>query len=96
MTKYILGVLVLISHLAFASDINRHSVVYHEETPDVFYCPQEKHVSLQGMIIKAQPIEALCEHEGILPVNYQPDCWNDVDETEYACNLKKRILLFKL
>ena len=48
MTKYILGVLVLISHLAFASDINRHSVVYHEETPDVFYCPQEKHVSLQG------------------------------------------------
>ena len=48
------------------------------------------------MIIKAQPIEALCEHEGILPENYQPDCWNDVDETEYACNLKKRILLFNM
>ena len=45
------------------------------------------------MIIKAQPIEALCEHEGILPVNYQPDCWNDVDETEYACSEKKRILM---
>ena len=48
------------------------------------------------MIIKAQPIEALCEHEGILPENYEPDWWNDVDETEHACKLKKRILLFNL
>ena len=24
---------------------------------------------------------------------YRSDCWNDVDETEYACSEKKRILL---
>ena len=68
--------------------------VFHEETPDVFYCPQEKPISLEGMIVKAKPLDALCEHEGRpLPEDYKSDCWNDVDETEYACQEKKRILL---
>ena len=49
---------------AFAGDINRQSIVFHEETPDVFYCPQEKPVSLEGMIVKARPLKALCEHQG--------------------------------
>ena len=72
--------------LAKAGDINRQSVVYHEETPDVFYCPQEKPVSLEGMIVKARPLKALCEHQGrSLPEDYKSDCWNDVDETEFAC-----------
>ena len=83
--------LVAISH---AGDINRQSIVFHEETPDVFYCPQEKPISLEGMIVKAKPLDALCEHEGRgLPDEYKSDCWNDVDETEYACSEKKRILL---
>ena len=47
-----------------AGDINRQSIVFHEETPDVFYCPQEKPISLEGMIVKAKPLDALCEHEG--------------------------------
>ena len=25
--------------------------------------------------------------------NFRSDCWNDVDETEFACSEKKRILL---
>ena len=35
--------------VAKAGDINRQSIVFHEETPDVFYCPQEKPISLEGM-----------------------------------------------
>ena len=80
--------------VAYAGDINRQSIVFHEETPDVFYCPQEKPISLEGMIVKAKPLDALCEHGGRgLPDEYKSDCWNDVDETEYACSEKKRILL---
>jgi hypothetical protein len=77
-----------------SGDINRQSIVFHEETPEVFYCPQEKPISLEGMIVKAKPLKSLCEHEGRgLPEEYKSDCWNDVDETEYACSEKKRILL---
>ena len=31
-------------------DINRQSIVFYDETPDVFYCPQEKPVSLEGKL----------------------------------------------
>merc|ERR1712203_139813 len=80
--------------LSYGGDINRQSIVFHEETPDVFYCPQEKPISLEGMIVKAKPLDALCEHGGRgLPDEYKSDCWNDVDETEYACSEKKRILM---
>ena len=75
--------------ISYAGDINRQSIVFHEETPDVFYCPQEKPISLEGMIVKAKPLDALCEHEGRgLPDEYKSDCWNDVDETEYACSVR--------
>lgn len=90
------AVLVCLAFAAFAEagDINRQSVVFHEETPEVFYCPQEKPVSLEGMIVKARPLKALCEFEGRpLPEDYKSDCWNDVDETEFACSEKQRILL---
>ena len=36
--------------VATADDLNRQSIVFYDETPDVFYCPQEKPVSLQGTI----------------------------------------------
>ena len=46
------------------------------------------------MIVKAKPLAKLCEHEGrALPDDYRSDCWNDVDESDFACNEKKRILL---
>ena len=36
--------------VAMADDLNRQSIVFYDETPDVFYCPQEKPVSLQGAV----------------------------------------------
>eukprot|EP00096_Caligus_rogercresseyi_P008954 TRINITY_DN2944_c0_g1_i1.p1 TRINITY_DN2944_c0_g1~~TRINITY_DN2944_c0_g1_i1.p1 ORF type:complete len:142 (+),score=45.42 TRINITY_DN2944_c0_g1_i1:84-509(+) len=86
--------ITLLESLALGGDLNRQSIVFYEETPSLFYCPQEKAISLGGMIVKAKPLEQLCEHGGKgLPEDYVSDCWNDVDETEYACQEKERILL---
>ena len=43
-------ILMLATLLTFANgdDINRQSIVFYDETPDVFYCPQDKPVSLEG------------------------------------------------
>merc|ERR1712227_638838 len=80
--------------LVSAGDINRQSIIFNENTPDVFYCPQEKPISIDRMLVKSKPIKKLCEYEGRgLPENVKSDCWNDVDETEYACSEKKRIML---
>lgn len=90
----ILAFIVCIVSVTNAGDINRQSIVFYDETPEVFYCPQEKPISLEGMIVKAKPLKKLCEYEGRpLPSDYKSDCWNDVDETEYACKEKRRILL---
>merc|ERR1711936_1537331 len=80
--------------VASASDLNRQSIIFNENTPDVFYCPQEKPISIDRMLVKSRPMKKLCEHEGrALPKGAKSDCWNDVDETEYACTEKKRIML---
>jgi len=77
-----------------AGDINRQSIIFNEDTPDVFYCPQEKPISVDRMLVKSRPMKKLCEWEGRrLPEDYKSDCWNDVDETEFACQEKKRIEL---
>ena len=109
--------------LATAGDINRQSIIFNENTPDVFYCPQvgldpstvtythalalvtsavifieietlkrfklqEKPISIDRMLVKSKPMKKLCEYEGRgLPENVKSDCWNDVDETEYACSV---------
>jgi len=92
--KCLLLTLAMFLMAATADDLNRQSIVFYDETPEVFYCPQEKPVSLEGMIVKAKPLKSLCEHEGRgLPEEYKSDCWNDVDETEFACSEKKRFLL---
>lgn len=90
-----LGCLAILAlSVVTADDINRQSIIFYDETPEVFYCPQEKPVSLEGMIVRAKPLKSLCEHDGRgLPEEYKSDCWNDVDETEFACSEKKRILL---
>lgn len=36
----------LLIGIAAAGDINRQAIVFYPETPDVFYCPQEKPISL--------------------------------------------------
>jgi hypothetical protein len=63
-------------------------------TQDVFYCPQEKPTGFDNMIVKARSLKKLCEFEGQqLPKLYKSDCYNDVDETEFACKEKHRIMV---
>ena len=42
MASNVLLVLVVSVAGCLAGDINRQSIVFHEETPEVFYCPQVK------------------------------------------------------
>ncbi|XP_003746149.1 uncharacterized protein LOC100906228 [Galendromus occidentalis] len=88
------GLLLLmgVATIAFG-DLVRKSIVFDQDTPKVFYCPQEKPRKLDKLVVKARPIEKLCEFHGKpLPKLYESDCYNDVDESEYACQEKKRIM----
>ncbi|ODN02307.1 Protein translocase subunit SecA 2 [Orchesella cincta] len=74
-------------------DIIRKSIVYDKNTPDVFYCPQEKPEGMNNMLVKARPLSKLCEYKGgDLPEGYKSDCYGNVDETVYACKEKRRIM----
>lgn len=75
-------------------DVNRKSIVFDIKTPKVFYCPQEKQSDYTKMIVKAKPLDKLCEFGGkSKPRDSPSDCYNDIDETEFACDEKKRFLL---
>lgn len=75
-------------------EISRRSIVFDIKTPKVFYCPQEKQSDRSKMIVKAKPLDKLCEFEGkTKPKSSPSDCYNDVDETEFACDEKKRFLV---
>ena len=72
----------------------RKSIVFDKNTPDVFYCPQEKPTGFDNLIVKSRPLSKLCEFKGKqLPKHYKSDCYNDVDETDYACKEKQRIMV---
>ncbi|KAK7870419.1 hypothetical protein R5R35_003752 [Gryllus longicercus] len=90
----LLAVCLLVSvGMAVAGDMMRKSIVYDKKTPDVFYCPQQKPTGFDKMIVRAKPLSKLCELEGKpLPPDYKSDCYNDVDESEYACKEKHRIM----
>ncbi|XP_012222918.1 uncharacterized protein [Linepithema humile] len=94
---YICSLLVVLATFLVAvqcGDIMRKSIVFDKNTPDVFYCPQHKPIGFEKMLVKAQPLRKLCEFEGRpLPEDYKSDCYNDVDETEYACKEKYRIMM---
>ncbi|XP_051176175.1 uncharacterized protein LOC127291225 isoform X2 [Leptopilina boulardi] len=77
-----------------ASDIMlRKSIVYDKKTPDVFYCPQHKPTGKDKMIVKARPLSKLCEFgDKPIPEDYKSDCYNNVDETDFACKEKYRIM----
>lgn len=48
------------------------------------------------LIFRARPLKKLCEFEGKpLPEDYKSDCYQDVDETDYACKEKYRIMVKK-
>jgi len=88
-----LGVIYLLIALTYA-DMMRKSIVFDIKTPKVFYCPQEKPTDMDKMIVKSRPLDLLCEYGGKgVPKNSRSDCYNDIDETEYACAEKQRIML---
>lgn len=72
----------------------RKSIVFDKNTPDVFYCPVHKPTGFDKMIVKAKPLSRLCQFEGgPIPKDYKSDCYNDVDESDYACKEKYRIMV---
>lgn len=91
----LLKTLLLVAIVAGATaDMLRKSIVFDVLTPDVFYCPVDKIVTADRMFVVARPLKALCEYKGgKLPADYKSDCYNDVDESEYACKEKKRITM---
>ncbi|XP_033220641.1 uncharacterized protein LOC117175156 isoform X2 [Belonocnema kinseyi] len=93
---YIFSLLVCLSTLissVSAGDLLRKSIVYDKNTPDVFYCPEHKQIGFEKMIVTAKPLSKLCQFRGgPIPEDYKSDCYNDVDETEYACQEKYRIM----
>ncbi|KAG4079213.1 hypothetical protein HA402_004588 [Bradysia odoriphaga] len=75
-------------------DMLRKSIVYDKKTPDVFYCPTSKPTGMDKLIVRARPLHKLCEHEGKpLPKDYKSDCYQDADESAYACKEKVRIMM---
>lgn len=46
------------------------------------------------IFLRAHPLSKLCEYEGgDKPKNAKSDCFNDVDEAEFACKEKYRIMV---
>ncbi|XP_066582321.1 uncharacterized protein [Prorops nasuta] len=90
----LVAVLIVLLATVEGGDIMRKSIVFDKNTPDVFYCPQHKPTGFEKMIVKARPLSKLCQFEGgPIPEDYKSDCYNDVDETEYACKEKYRIMM---
>nr|CAD7578905.1 unnamed protein product [Timema californicum] len=76
-----------------AGDMMRKSIVFDKKTPDVFYCPQHKPTGFDKLLVRARPLSKLCQFGGQpIPEDYKSDCYNDVDESEYACKEKYRIM----
>lgn len=77
-----------------AKDMLRKSIVFDKKTPHVFYCPIHKPTGFDKLIVRARPLKKLCEFEGRgVPREHKSDCYQDVDETEYACKEKYRIMV---
>nr|XP_022905030.1 uncharacterized protein LOC111417082 isoform X2 [Onthophagus taurus] len=87
---------VLISMMVLetlSKDMLRKSIVFDKHTPDVFYCPLEKPTGFDKLIVRARPLKKLCEFEGKpLPEDYKSDCYKDIDESDFACKEKYRIM----
>lgn len=59
-----------------------------------FECLQPLDISLLVIFLRAHPLSKLCEYEGgDKPKNAKSDCFNDVDEAEFACKEKYRIMV---
>lgn len=79
---------------AVNGNLMRKSIVFDLKTPKVFYCPQEKPSDSDKMIVKARPLDKLCEFNGEpKPKSAPSDCYDDIDESEFACDEKKRFMV---
>ncbi|GLV36668.1 hypothetical protein CBL_02497 [Carabus blaptoides fortunei] len=93
-TNQVVFLLFLCLLEVLSKDMMRKSIVFDKNTPDVFYCPIHKPSGFDKLIVKARPLKRLCEFEGKpIPRDYKSDCYQDVDETEYACKEKYRIMM---
>lgn len=94
MAKTIVLTLIAFMVCLVSGDMMRKSIVFDMKTPKVFFCPQDKPTDLDKMIVQARPLDKLCEFGGSkLPKDYKSDCYNDIDESDYACAEKERILM---
>lgn len=51
-------------------------------------------VGIDKMIVRARPLKKLCEFDGKpIPEDYKSDCYHDVDESDFACKEKARIMV---
>ncbi|XP_027849883.1 uncharacterized protein LOC114129365 isoform X1 [Aphis gossypii] len=83
-----------ILNVVLGGDMMRKSIVYDKKTPNVFYCPLNKPTGFDKLFVHSRPLKKLCEFDGKpLPEDYKSDCFQDVDETEYACKEKYRIMM---
>jgi len=49
------------------------------------------------LYVHSRPLSKLCEFDGKPPPSdYKSDCYQDVDETEYACKEKYRIMVISI
>ncbi|XP_015926260.1 uncharacterized protein [Parasteatoda tepidariorum] len=93
MGQYLLSFICLAMVLTtICADMMRKSIVFDEKNPKYFYCPQEKPKGMNKMLVKARPIDKLCEYAGQPPKEFKSDCYNDIDESDYACAEKERIM----
>ncbi|CAH1395926.1 unnamed protein product [Nezara viridula] len=91
--KYIITLCILL-FIHVEADMMRKSIVFDKKTPGVFYCPQHKPSGIDKMIVRARPLKKLCEFGGKpIPDDVKPDCYNHIDESDYACKEKKRIMM---
>nr|CAD7595643.1 unnamed protein product [Timema genevievae] len=89
----VLVAVVVVVVVVDAGDMMRKSIVFDKKTPEVFYCPQHKPTGFDKLLVRARPLSKLCQFGGQpLPEDYKSDCYNDVDESEYACKEKYRIM----
>lgn len=52
---------------------------------------------IKNSLSRAVPLKKLCEYEGqSIPKDAKRDCYNNVDETEFACKEKYRIMVSNL
>ncbi|XKL64569.1 hypothetical protein PGB90_004655 [Kerria lacca] len=80
--------------LVYCGDMMRKSIIFDKKTPNVFYCPLSKPKGFDKLYVHARPLSKLCEFDGQPPPkDYKSDCYHDVDETEYACKEKYRIMM---